>query len=243
MENGNVMLMSYYPHDSDLTALGGSPNASVIDLIIQELDPADNVVFEWSSGDHFDITDMTKQHSITAQTIDYVHGNALDTCDDGNIILSCRHMDEVTKINRTTGDIMWRFGGKDARHHDFEIINDPLGGFSHQHCARWLGNNHILLFDNGNYHSPGMSRAVEYELDEENMTATLVWSYEDGSTWTRFMGSVQRLPDGNTVICWGNHNNVITEVRPDGTKAFEISIPSDMYTYRGFRFEWQADEW
>jgi len=35
------------------------------------------------------------------------------------------------------------------------------------------------MFDNGNYRSPQYSRAVEYELDEENMTATLVWQYRN----------------------------------------------------------------
>ncbi|GIT32243.1 MAG: hypothetical protein Ct9H300mP2_3220 [Candidatus Neomarinimicrobiota bacterium] len=48
---------------------------------------------------------------LTAQVIDYVHANAIELDNDGNILLSCRHMDEITKINHQTGEIIWRLGG------------------------------------------------------------------------------------------------------------------------------------
>ena len=74
-------------------------------------------------------------------------------------------------FNRNTGAIIWRLGGKNNQ---FSFINDTIG-FSHQHAIRRLENGNISLFDNGNYHSPPFSRAIEYSLNENNKTATLVW--------------------------------------------------------------------
>jgi hypothetical protein len=249
LNNGHILLTSYYAVERDLSDVGGQPDARVIEFVIQELDQAKNVVFEWRSWEHFKVTDITEQHPINLRTLDYVHGNSIDTCDDGNIIISCRNMDEITKISCSTGEVMWRFGGRDSRNRQFQIIGDPLDGFSHQHCARWLGNNRLLLFDNGFYHDPPVSRALEYELNEDAMTATLVWSHQDNRQAARIMGSAQRLDNGNTVIGWGHNNHIITEVRPDGTTAFELQFLPDpdtdslQWTYRGFRHEWNAEEW
>lgn len=80
------------------------------DAIIQELDQSKNVVFQWRSWDHFRITDATHE-DLTAALVDYVHANALEVDNDGNILLSSRHLDEITKIDRQTGNIIWRLDG------------------------------------------------------------------------------------------------------------------------------------
>ncbi|MBK6877832.1 MAG: hypothetical protein IPG99_15635 [Ignavibacteria bacterium] len=38
--------------------------------------------------------------------MDYCHGNALEIDYDGNIILSSRNMSEITKISRSSGNII-----------------------------------------------------------------------------------------------------------------------------------------
>jgi hypothetical protein len=109
LPNGHVLLMSYDNQIVDMSAIvpGGNASATVTGLVIQELDMQKNVVFQWRSWDHFKITDATHEN-LTADKIDYVHGNALDVDTDGNILLSSRHMDEITKIDRGTGEILWR---------------------------------------------------------------------------------------------------------------------------------------
>src|SRR5712671_5752461 len=133
LPNGHSVLMSYDPQIVDLSqvAKDGKPNAIVIGLIIQELDQERNVVFQWRSWDHFQITDVVS-HSLSTTVVDYVHGNSIDTDPDGNFILSSRHMNEVTKISRATGETLWRLGG---RNNQFAFINDPIR-FSHQHAVR-----------------------------------------------------------------------------------------------------------
>ena len=100
--------------------------------------------------------------------------NAIDIDEDGHILIASRHFSEVTKIDRRTGQVIWRLGGP---HSDFVFVDDPLDGFSCLHDIRALGNHHYTLFDNGNDHDPPVSRAVEYELDPNDMTATLIWEY------------------------------------------------------------------
>ncbi|GIT32244.1 MAG: hypothetical protein Ct9H300mP2_3230 [Candidatus Neomarinimicrobiota bacterium] len=51
--------------------------------------------------------------------------------------------------------------------------------FSHQHDIRRLDNGNITIYDNGNYKEPNYSRAAEYLLDEDNMTATLISEYRE----------------------------------------------------------------
>ena len=51
---------------------------------------------------------------------------------DDHIIVSNRHLSEVTKINRQTGDIIWRLGGVN---NEFDFVNDEFQ-MSYQHDAR-----------------------------------------------------------------------------------------------------------
>jgi hypothetical protein len=220
---------------------GGDPQALVIGLVIQEVDADNNVLFQWRSWDHIPITDTTS--SLTQSHIDYVHGNSLAWDDDGNIILSSRYLDEVTKIDRQSGEIIWRLGGKANQ---FTFIGDGEPFFD-QHDARHLDDGHLTLFDNRAATNATYSRAVEYELDEEAMIARRVWEYRsEGDTASFAMGSMQRLPNGNSLIGWGAFATALTEVIPGGQKAFELAFVPDEgsdrlpVSYRAFRFPWEG---
>ncbi|RPI13705.1 MAG: T9SS C-terminal target domain-containing protein [Ignavibacteriae bacterium] len=235
LSNGYALLMAYDTQVVDMSKIitGGDTAALVFGTIIQEVDDNNNVVFQWRSWDHFEITDALHEN-LLAHKIDAVHGNSIDVDTDNNLILSSRHLDEVTKINRTTGDIIWRFGGLNNQ---FTYLNDSIP-FHYQHAARRISNGNITIYDNGNFHTPHYSRAAEYHLDEVNKTAELVWQYIHTPIIYGFWGGfVQRLPGGNTLISWGGTNPTITEVTPSGNIAFEGSYPSGVYTYRAYKFQ------
>ena len=94
LPNGHYLLMVYdqQPVRMDTIVVGGDSSAIVIGLIIQELDLNKNVVFQWRSWDHYQITDATEDIDLTQHTIDYVHGNAIELDFDGNLLISSRHM-------------------------------------------------------------------------------------------------------------------------------------------------------
>lgn len=242
LEDGHYLLMGYdLQHvGMDTVVTGGNPGAVVTGLVLQELDENKNLVFQWRSWDHFKITDATYDISLTDSLIDYVHANAIETDYDGNILLSCRHLDEITKINRTTGEIMWRWGGKYCKNNQFNFLNDSIG-FSHQHCIRRLPNGNYTMFDNGNLHDPQFSRAVEYNLNQTDKTVTLVWEHRNNpSDFTFAMGSTERLINQNTFIGWGTQPK-ITEVAPDGTETFSLNLLNNAFAYRAFKYDWDTN--
>jgi hypothetical protein len=238
LNNGHAYVMAYDPETVNMqdSIVGGYHNATVVGLIIQEVDVNKNVFFQWRSWDHFSILDSWHQ-DLRASYIDYVHGNAIEIDNDSNLIISSRHLDEITKIKRQTGAIIWRFGGKNNQ---FAFLGDTLK-FTYQHAIRRIPNGNLTLFDNGNYHNPPFSRAVEYNMDTAAKTATVVWEYRHNpAIYGSAMGNVQRLSSGNTLIGWGWTNPSVTEVRPDGTIAFEMTLPEGMVSYRAYKFEWDG---
>ena len=245
LENHHTLLLGYNYQQvaMDTVVSGGDPNATVIGLIIEELTEKENVVFIWRSWDHFKITDATPDIDLTQPLIDYVHGNAIEIDTDGNILLSSRHLDEITKIDRQTGDIIWRWGGKYCKNNQFTFLNDSIG-FSHQHHIRRLPNGNYTLFDNGNLHSPQFSRAVEYQLDQTNKTATLVKEYKNSPvTYSVAMGSCQRLTGGNTLVGWGWFTETaISEFTAEGNVALSMSFADNsIANYRALKHDWKTN--
>ncbi len=250
LENGRAYVIVYEIRVIDMSQVvtGGNPSAEVAGLTIQEVDNQQNVYWEWTTFDHFEVTDGISQGGsslidFTLANISYVHCNSLFVDEDDNILFSSRNLHEVTKIDRSTGDVIWRLGGQNNQ---FTFIDDPLNGFTDQHDAQWTSPNTLILFDNGNFHAPATNRAVEYEIDEVNMTATMIWEFQNpyGSK-SLASGNVQRLPNGGTFIGWGiispNDAPVITEVNADDEIVFELSflnngMPANQFTYRAFRF-------
>ncbi len=237
LPNGNIFLLADDWETMDMSKIvpGGDTNATVLLDVVQELDPNGNVIFEWRTIDHLKMTDAINQ-DLTQPQIDPFHCNAIEIDPDGNILVSIRYLCAIIKINVVTGDIIWQLGGNKNQ---FNIVDDPIG-FYYQHSIRRLPNGDITLFDNGNFHSPRFSRAVEYKLDDVNMTATLVWQYtENERIFGEAMGYVQRLPNGNTFIGWGYLDNqvgpAVTEVTPDGSVVFEMSMPYNVFSYRAYR--------
>ena len=236
LPNGHALMIGYDDEKVDMSKIvsGGDTNATVYGKVIQELDENKNVIFQWRSFDHYKITDATYDINLLDTAIDYAHTNAIELDNDGNILISNRHMDEITKIDRATGDIIWRLGGKN---NEFNFMNDSIG-FSHQHDIRRISNGDITLFDNGNLHWSQMAtRVLEYKLDEINKIAELVWQFRNTpDEITNAMGNIQRLEDGNSIIGWGSGRPSVTEITPNGLKEFELSLPENEFSYRAFRF-------
>src|SRR5208283_4654732 len=185
---------------------GGSTSASVTECVFQEFTAAGDLIFQWRAWDHINILDQEQFIDLTSSGFDFPHMNAIDVDTDGNILLSSRNTSEITKINRTTGAIIWRLGGVRS---SFTFPNDPLDGPRNQHAIRMVTTNDYTLFDDGNLHNPPVSRGVEYLVDTNTLTATVVWQYPptpSTSLYSFYMGNVQRLTNGNTLIDWAVGN-------------------------------------
>ncbi len=235
MENLTSDLSGYQMFLGNGTA--GSINAIVKAGVVQELDSNKNVVFEWHSADHFDFDDVDEYFLQDTSNVDWTHMNAVELDQDGNILISSRHLNEITKINRSDSSVIWRLGGK---RNQFAFIGDSIQ-FLSQHDIRRIANGHVTLFDNGRGLTPiHPAAAKEYDLDEIGLTATLVWSHVEGDTiYSRSQGNVQRLANGNTLISYGDlmsENIVFNVVDTANRKLFEISFPDTLLSYRAFNY-------
>ncbi len=241
LADGTYFLIGLQTETVDMSQYiaGGSTSASVTEDAIQEFTAAGDLIFQWRALDHLNIVDQQAFIDLTSGGFDFPHMNSIDVDTDGNILLSSRNTSECTKIDRNTGDIIWRLGGPSST---LTFPNDPLNGPANQHAWRVVTTNDYTLFDDGNLHNPSVSRGVEYVVDTNNMTATMVWQYPptpNTSIYAYYMGNAQRLTNGNTLIDWAVGNlPKLTEVRPDGTKAFEMNWVNQYEAYRTWRCSW-----
>jgi hypothetical protein len=223
----------------------GSSNATVKCAVIQELDENKNVVFEWHAKDYYAFDDADESFLFSPSNVDWTHCNAIEVDTDGNLLLSVRHFNEVTKIDRSTGTIIWRLGGK---RNQFTFLNDTLQ-FIGQHDIRRIANGNITLYDNGKA-GPSVhpATAKEYSLNEAGLTATLAWSYvENPVSHSNALGNVQRTATGNTLVNYGmlvNEDIIFNIVTPSGNKLFEITYPGSVQSYRSHYYSslpWQLN--
>lgn len=243
LDNGHYYLICLEERIMDLSPIItddgfiGDPSGTVRGPVIQELDNQKNLIFEWRGLDYYSLSDIDNYFFLNPTFMDFGHANAIAIDDNGDILLSVRFFNEVTKISRADSSILWRLGGKQNQ---FTFINDSLI-FSAQHNVEILDNGNITLYDNGERTSPPIARGVEYELDEVNMTATKVWAFANTPNIISYaLGSMQRTEEGSSVISWGagftpGFNNDFMEVTETGDTLLTFDYPQDYFIYRTYK--------
>ncbi len=218
----------YHKVPMDLSAIGGEKDATVLDGIVQEVDiESGEVLFEWHSLEHVGLEESY------VEPYDYFHINSIDLDHDGNLLVSSRTTSTVYKIDRKSGDIIWRLGGKKS---DFEM--GPSARFAYQHDARRQPDGTLTIFDNGILNVNDQSYGLVLDLDEDKMTAIPVREYpHPEGRLAGTQGNVQVLPNGNVFIGWGS-NPLFSEFSRDGELLFNASFPPEVESYRAFRFPW-----
>ena len=167
-DHDTALIDSYHPVTMNLTQYGGSATATVWEGVVQEVSlTTGQVLFEWHSLKYVSVTDTYTK--LTTDSVDYFHINAIAEDTDGNLIVSGRFISTILKINRSTGAVMWRLGGK---HSDFSFVGD--GGPSMQHDVRVVSPSKYSAFDNGNLRNPAYSRGVTWQVDLTTHTARVV---------------------------------------------------------------------
>lgn len=229
----SIMDLSAYPFNG----MPGSATTHVIGFVVQEFDEDHNLLFQWNSNDHIPPQATYPFYGYNAAAFDYCHGNSIEEDVDGNLLLSFRHLNAVYKIDRQSGKVLWRLGGRTS---SFTFTNDQ--GFSGQHDVRRLPNGNIALFDNANMGPlPRVSRAVEYRLDTLNWTATKVWEYKyDPEFFSRAMGGHQTTDHRQHLINYGlNFRPEPSFVRTDdaGQLLSELFFQDSIMSYRSSLFD------
>jgi hypothetical protein len=154
------------------------------------------------------------------------------------------------------GDLLYRYGNPQT----YQAGNSTDQKFFGQHDAQWIdsgcpGKGDILVFNNGQGRPDGQYSTVEEFIPPVDTNGTYflepdsaygpdepVWMYRAANPFDFFAGylsGTQRLPNGNTLLCDGDHG-IFSEVTPEGKTVWRFlnTIPSTLqnqvFTIHGY---------
>jgi hypothetical protein len=222
---------------ADLSSIGGPASGSVDEGSVQEIDIATGaVLFEWHSLDHVPLSESYFAYTPGQTTpYDYFHINSVKLDTDGNLLISSRYMWTVYKVNRTTGAIIWRLGGKKS---DFTL--GPGLPFAWQHDAEAIDANTIRIFDNESDGVPTSphSRVIWVSHDDAAMTASIAKEFSHPAALSVYAeGNAQALDNGDTFVGWGILGR-FSEFNAAGQLVFDAQEAPGFASYRCYRFPW-----
>jgi hypothetical protein len=208
----------------------------VTDGGVQELDlRTGRVLLNWHALAHVPLSDsyFEPPHD-TSFPYDFFHVNSINVDGDGNLLVSARNTDTVYKINRRTGKVLWRLGGKRSTF--------ALGAgarFAWQHDARHLHHMTIRIFDNGA--APKVhrqSRVIYLRLDLRRKRARLVRAIVHHPPIVAINeANAQALPRGHLLVGWG-HEPEVTEYNARGRTVLDFRFAGVVDSYRAYRYRW-----
>jgi hypothetical protein len=228
--DGSYWLLCDETRTMDLFAQGESPHARVLGTNVQHRGANGDSLFEWSPFDHFQVDVSVLQTADRSMpVINWTHGNALDLDRDGNLLVSFRNLSEVTKIDTRTGDVLWRLGGQNNQ---FMFDDGSVPAFLGQHGVRATAAGQVTLLDN--LGQAGGSRAERYAVDGVRRVARMIDSFHaPAGLIGQIGGSTQSLPDGHTLVSFGN-GNAVQEYDAQGNVVWKI-VGNSGYIFRAQR--------
>jgi len=232
-----LLVTAYETVRADLRPVGGPADGLLYGGVIEEYAvPSGRLLWQWRSLDHVDLTETVSDQ--LGSPFDYFHINGIEVGDDGSLLVSARNTSALYKIDRRTGKVLWRLGGKRS---DFSMGKGTQFGFQHDPRFHEDGRT-ISLFDNGP--RPGErrpeSRALVLAVDERRRQVRLQREIRHHPPLFAFAtGSNQLLPNANRLVTWGI-TGWFTEYDRDGHVCLDAHLPAKGQNYRVFRFPWEG---
>jgi outer membrane protein assembly factor BamB len=241
-----ALILAYTTTTADLTSIGGAPNQTVIDGVVQEIDiRTGKVLFHWNSQDHVPFS-ASEQPLPTSPTTpwDWFHINAVHLDTDGNLLIDSRNTWAVFKVNRHTGNTIWQLGGKDSSFTVEAAPGEKLDSageiFAWQHDPEAVGHRRYTVFDNESTGTPLLpySRSVTIQLDQRRHTATLVSSDDQPEGLAAAsQGNAQTAAGGHEFVGWGALP-YFSEFNRSGQLVYDAQFPDGVNSYRAYRLPW-----
>ncbi len=234
LSDDHYLLEAYYDkHADNIPAyLNPSPKNKIVAPIIQEINNG-SVVWQWDGSQDTSFyanSVLFNNYADTVEPQDYMHLNSMIIDPrDNNLICSFRHQCQIVKIDRTTGAIIWKLGGKNG--------NIPLSSdqsFLYEHDATLTDSNSTLMvFDNGDPVIRPKSRVLEFKLDESNKQVTGFKAFDIPENFSDLMGSVQKF--GDTYFIGGGTSNYALEINSVTSQKI-IELSGTKTSYRAYKY-------
>jgi len=228
--SGAGLATAYHVTTGDLTPVHGAAHGRLLTCHAQVLDLATGkATFDWNALEHVAVQESYQQvPGVGTDLYDYFHMNSLQMLSDGSLLVSARNTWTVYRVNGSTGEIIWRMGGKKS---DFQI--EPAAQWAWQHHATMWNATTMTVFDNSSTRN-APSRGLLLSVDESAMTVSLTQEFKSPTGfYVGTLGSVQLMPNGNVFVGWGTQP-YFTEFAADGTQLMFGQLPPGVRSYRAF---------
>ncbi|MBM4389824.1 MAG: aryl-sulfate sulfotransferase [Deltaproteobacteria bacterium] len=165
-----------------------------------ERDAEGNETTIWNAWDEIDPRGLGLEDRANWSHSNGIEYEAGEDC----YYLSMKEIGSIAKISRATGETHWYLNGM-LNQFDFPDGTE-VGAMQHQFEVLEPG--HLLIFDNGQPER-GYSRAVELQLDEDELGAEQLWEYvRVPPLYVYAKGDVQRFGDGSTQVTWSTSGEI-----------------------------------
>lgn len=233
-----ALMTVYTVVPADLSSVGGPVAGSLLESIVQEVDiGSGRVLLEWHALDHVDLAESFA--AVGDEPFDHFHVNSVDVDHDGHLLISARNTWAVYKVDRQSGAVIWRLGGKRSN-----LALADGAQFFWQHDARRQPDGTVTLFDDGAAPAEeASSRGIRLEIDPRKSVARKVELEQQFVHPTNLlavaMGSMQPLADGGAFVGWGT-TGAFSEFAPDGSLRFDARFEGGGDSYRAYRTPWEG---
>ena len=243
LSDGNTLLLYMEPIPEEVKRKIKDPVRKSARLIyadvVLEVTQDKKIVWDWHMYEHLDLN----QYCKTCVPSDWTHTNTVQSLPEnrhydagderfklGNILLSPRNLSYIFIVDKETKEIVWEYSGRYS------------GGLAGQHEPHMIekglpGEGNIIIFDNGAPPMRSIGHAGKsYILEIDPPTERLVWKYENGEKfYSAFRSNVQRLPNGNTLICESEGSRIF-EVTREGEIVWEYAVEWQRILGRAYRY-------
>lgn len=187
-------------------------------VVVDQDGSAETVFSTWDWGHPVELS--AHDSSLYPGLQEWTHCNDLRWYpEDQTFLLSAGYIQAVLEVDRSSGQVLRQLGpGGDVD------IAPGSPTFFFQHEPHWTEDGTLLMVSR--HGEEGMEEdwsefiGVEYQLDQGLLVER--WSYGKGLGIDNLAeGMIQRLSNGNTMICWG-FTGLCREVTPGGEVAWEL---------------------
>ena len=240
-DEGTALIPVYKIVPHDLTPIGAYADGEAIDSVIQEVDVETGRVRVGVEQPRARGDRPSRYAGIPQKTrfpYDYFHINSIDVDSDGNLLVSARNTWAIYKIDRATGEVIWRLGGLPQRLR-------AGGGRPLRLAARRAppARRHAdAVRQPGDAEGRPASRAADPALDERTHAGD-----RDGDprrTPTASSRSPRATPSSCPTAARSSASAAAAaspSSTPRGRLRFDLRFPKDVDSYRGYRFAWRGE--
>ncbi len=219
-EEDDIFTLGIASRNYDLTSVGGSASEQVISDDIIKFAPDGSETWRWSLLDHANPLD---DPNILNTRTDWTHSNALTLDTDGHLLLSVRFFNQIWKINIQDGSVIWKLGING----DFSMNPDDY--FYRQHAVHLTPDGDIMLYDNGLADTRATSRALVFDINENDMTATTTVKVELPDTYFSHQQSNCMMTDNDKILFANSVQRALIITDLDGDFLWHVEVPRTFY--------------